>query len=335
MKNTTDFAKNVSSFLTDYLPNKRNYSKNTVLSYKDTIKLFLRFISEEKGKDINMFTMKEFTRELVVEFLNYIHNQGASISTSNQRLAALKSFSQYCQLNSIEYMEPIQSVMSIKSKKTTDKLVDYLTEEQIRELINKPGIETPMRYKHKLILCLLYDTGARVQEICNLRVKDISFQKISTIKLTGKGNKTRFVPISNELSQFLLDYIHQFKKTYKDEFLVLNKDGHQMSRDGIEYIIKKYTSEIHMINPTFPEKVHPHMFRHSKAVHMVSANVPLIYIRDFLGHKDISTTMIYAKADIKQKQKAIDSLVPKLIENETNKEWIDDFELMTFLDTFK
>lgn len=337
-KNSTDFSQYISTFLIEFLPHHRNYSKNTILSYKDTLKLFIRFLVTEKEMNINQFTMKDFSKEIVIEFLEHLRTVGCSSSTANQRLAVLKSFANYCQMDSIENMSNLQEIMHIKTKKTGAKEIGYLDETQMKILINEPDINRLIGLKHKTILCLLYDTGARVQEICDLKVKDIFIENHPTVKLNGKGNKTRIVPISNEMKNLLKQYFNTFQINIKknDRYLFLNKDNRQYSRDGIEYIINRYTKSILKRNPAFPQKITPHMFRHSKSMHMVAAEIPIIYIRDFLGHENISTTMIYAKADTRLKEKAINNLVPKIIKDESSiKEWINDQDLLDFLNKFK
>ena len=337
-KNSTDFSQYVGSFLTEFLPHHRNYSKNTILSYKDTLKLFVRFLINERHVNINQFTMKDFTKDIIIEFLEHLRATGCSCSTANQRLAVLKSFANYCQTDSIENMSNLQEVMHIKSKKTGAKEIGYLDENQMRALINEPDINRLSGLKHKTLLCLLYDTGARVQEICDLKVRDILLENHPTVKLRGKGNKTRIVPISNAMKALLNQYIDKFKINTRrtDRYLFLNKDNNQLSRDGIKYIIDKYTNSIVKRDPSFPKKITPHMFRHSKSMHMVAAEIPIVYIRDFLGHESISTTMIYAKADTRLKEKAINKLAPKIIKDEEFKhDWTNDQNLLDFLNKFK
>lgn len=329
---STDFAYLVSKFLTEYLPNHRNYSKNTILSYRDSLKLFVVFLRDDKSININYFRMKDLDRKLILEFIDWLRTSKSSSSTINQRLAAIKSFTNFAQYESIEYLSNLQEINSIKSLKTQVKEIDYLTEDQMKKLINSPDCSTTQGMKHKIILCLLYDTGARVQELCDIKIDDLTLGNNPKIKLHGKGNKIRIVPLSKNMNELLEVYTKN--KKINDDYLIKNKNNHQMSRDGIEYIIKKYSNKIRNETPTFPKKVHPHMFRHSKAMHMLAANIPIVYIRDFLGHEDISTTMIYAKADNRLKTKAINELAPKLVD-EDFPDWTKDSDLLEFLNGFK
>lgn len=332
----TDFAVLVTKFLTEYLPLHRNCSKNTINSYKDSLKLFILFLRDDKSININKFKMHQINRELILEFIEWLKNRGNAPVTINQRLAGIKSFINFAQYESVENLAYLQSVLSVKSLKTTIRQVDYLTEEQMNKLINLPSTDTFTGLRHRIIMCLLYDTGARVQELCDLKIEDINLGNNPTVKLHGKGSKIRIVPISKNMNQILEVYISKYftDVTLRKEYLIRNKNNQQMSRDGIEYIVQKYASILKNNDPSFPSKVHPHMFRHSKAMHMLAVDIPIVYIRDFLGHEDISTTMIYARADSRKKNEAINNLAPKLIE-ENYVDWNKDKDLLDFLNSFK
>ena len=332
----TDFAVLITKFLTEYLPLHRNCSKNTISSYKDSLKLFILFLRDGKSMNINKFKMHQINRELILEFIEWLENRGNSPVTINHRLAGIKSFINFAQYESVENLAYLQPVLSVKSLKTTTRQVDYLTEEQMNSLINLPPTDTFAGLRHRIIMCLLYDTGARVQELCDLKIEDINLGNNPTVKLHGKGSKIRIVPISKNMNQILEVYISKFYSNIKlkNEYLIKNKNNQQMSRDGIEYIVQKYATILKNNNPSFPSKVHPHMFRHSKAMHMLAVDIPIVYIRDFLGHEDISTTMIYARADSRKKNEAINNLAPKLIE-ENYVDWSKDQDLLDFLNSFK
>lgn len=332
----TDFAVLITKFLTEYLPLHRSCSKNTISSYKDSLKLFILFLRDHKSMNINKFKMHQINRELILEFIEWLENRGNSPVTINHRLAGIKSFINFAQYESVENLAYLQPVLSVKSLKTTTRQVDYLTEEQMNSLINLPPTDTFTGLRHRIIMCLLYDTGARVQELCDLKIEDINLGNNPTVKLHGKGSKIRIVPISKNMNQILEVYISKFFSDIKlkNEYLIKNKNNQQMSRDGIEYIVQKYATILKNNDPSFPSKVHPHMFRHSKAMHMLAVDIPIVYIRDFLGHEDISTTMIYARADSRKKNEAINNLAPKLIE-ENYVDWSKDQDLLDFLNSFK
>lgn len=334
--NTTDFARMVTGFLTDYLPLQRGYSRNTILSYRDAIKLFIVFLTEEKGLQLSRFTMSGFNRALVVEFLEWCRVRGASVSTANQRLAALKSFASYAQIERIDYMAPLQDVQGIRSRKTEGKEISFLNVEQMTMLINRPDVNTRCGLRHRTALTLLYDSGCRVQELCDIRLSDVNISSNPTVKLHGKGDKYRTVVISEGTGILLKEYLsRQRNGALQNHPLIVNRTGRKLSRDGVQYMINKYVREIHMENNTFPDHVHCHQFRHSKAMHMLAAGINIVYIRDFLGHEDLSTTQIYSRADNRLKNKAINALAPKLAEETGLPDWRADQDLLGFLNSFR
>ena len=149
----------VTGFLTDYLPLQRGYSQNTVLSYRDALKLFVLFLTESKGIQLSRFTMDQFNRELVIEYLEWCRNRGSSVSTANQRLAALKTFAVYSQIECISIIAPLQEIQGVRSRKAIEKEVSFLTVEQIAALINCPDINTSSGLRHRTAMTLLYDSG--------------------------------------------------------------------------------------------------------------------------------------------------------------------------------
>lgn len=334
--NTTDFARLVTGFLTDFLPLQRNCSKNTILSYKDALKLFAMFLTDEKHLKLAAFTMKDFDRQLIVEYLEWLRKRGAGVTTVNQRLAAVKAFADYAGIQSIEYMAPLQSVQSIKARKAASREITYLSPEQISLLINSPDINTTVGLRHRTVMTLLYDSGCRVQELCDICIRDINTGSMPTVRLHGKGNKYRTVTISSNTAALVIEYIiRQRNHALTNESLIVNRDQTRMTRDGVNYIIKKYSQEIRLRDTSFPDGIHAHGFRHSKAMHMLAAGINIVYIRDFLGHEDISTTMIYSRADNRLKNEAINKLAPQVTEETTFEDWTNDKDLLSFLNSFK
>lgn len=335
-RNTTDFAALVTTFLTDYLPLQRNYSPNTILSYRDTLKLFAVFLTEFKEKRLNSFTMKDFDRTTVVEFLEWLRNRGSKISTTNQRLAALKSFAEFAGVECVEYLAPLQNVQGIKSAKASEPEITYLTVEQMERLLNMPDVNNPTGLRHRTTMTLLYDSGCRVQELCDLRIKDVNTGSNPTVRLHGKGSKHRTVTISNNTASLVTAYLSRGLYSRElDQPLLLNRQHKKLSRDGVNYIIQKYVREVRDCDSSFPESLHAHCFRHSKAMHMLAAGINIVYIRDFLGHEDISTTMIYAKADNRLKNDAINKLAPKVVQETEFADWTRDHDLLAFLNSLK
>lgn len=334
----TDFAKYLTAFLSAYLPNQKNVSKNTIRSYRDTFKLLINYCQEIKTIPVDRITLDTLSSKLVISFLEWLEtNRKCSISTRNQRLAAIHSFFRYVQAEEPSGIYHFQKIVAIPIKKTQKTLVEYLTPEAIKLLLDQPDKHTPKGRRDLTLICMLYDSGARVQELCDLRVRDITIQTPAVLSLTGKGNKTRRIPIMNNTVTLLQNYIMENKldKPWRNEDpLFTNNQNHKLTKEGVAYIISKYVASARKISTLVPQKVTPHMFRHSKAMHLLQAGVNLIYIRDFLGHVDIKTTEIYARADTEMKRKAVENLYPDLI-NSDLPDWNKDQALLSWLSELK
>ena len=183
-------------------------------------------------------------------------------------------------------MNNLQQILNIPFKKKTQKIVDYLTPEAIKILLKQPDISTRNGLRDLVVMSLLYDTGARVQELIDLKVNDIRLEKPCTVMLHGKGNKIRQVPIMDNTKKILKEYIKKYQKD-SSQYLFESDTNRKFTRNGIFYIINKYTKKAIKESPAIPKKIFPHMLRHTKAMHLLQSGVNLIYIRDFLGHVDI------------------------------------------------
>ena len=233
-------------------------------------------------------------------------------------------------------MAPLQDVQGIRSRKTEGKEISFLNIDQMTLLINRPDVNTRSGLRHRTALTLLYDSGCRVQELCDIRIGDVNTGSSPTVKLHGKGDKYRTVVISEGTGGLLKEYISRQRiGSLQNQPLIVNRTGRKMSRDGVQYMIDKYVREIRVENKAFPEHVHCHQFRHSKAMHMLAAGINIVYIRDFLGHEDISTTQIYSRADNRLKNEAINALAPKLTSETNLPDWRTDQDLLGFLNSFR
>lgn len=323
----------VTRFFTHYLANQRNVSGNTICAYRDTFLLFFAFLKEEKGINTNKLQIEKITREYVISFLDWLeetrHN---SITTRNQRLAAIHAFFKYLLAENVEYMLQSRQILSIPFKKHAKAIVPYLQENELKHLLEMPDIETIWGRRDLVLLCVLYDTGGRVQEIIDLKVNDVRFEAPATICLTGKGRKSRIVPLMNRTASLLKEYINEQEQNIAEAsgIIFFNKQKQKLTRKGVAYILEKYASKAAEVNdmPTF--KITPHVLRHTKAMHLLRAGVNLFYIRDILGHVDISTTEIYAKIDVEQKRDILES-VSNATTSVNMKQWKNEPDLMAWL----
>jgi site-specific recombinase XerD len=223
--------------------------------------------------------------------------------------------------------------MAIPVKKGRKKTVEHLTPDGIRLLLEQPDRSCPKGRRDLVMLSTLYDSGARVQELIDLSVGDFIPGANAVLVLTGKGNKTRRVPLMKNTASLLVAYISENRldvphtKTYP---LFTNSQHNRLTKEGVAYVLGKYAAQAHEISDVVPAKVKCHMLRHSKAVHLLQAGVNLIYIRDFLGHTDIKTTEIYARADTELKRKALENAYPDLVDPDLP-DWNNNTDLMSWL----
>jgi site-specific recombinase XerD len=334
----TDFAKYLTEFLADYLPSQKNVSRNTICSYRDTFKLLIKYYNEVKGVQIERIALSDLSSTGIIDFLKWLEtDRDCSISTRNQRLAAIHSFFRYIQAEEPEGIFHFQKIINIPTKKAQKITVEYLTPEAIKLLLEQPDKSTQKGRRDLTLLSVLYDTGARVQELIDIRVRDVTLGPSAVITLTGKGNKIRKVPLMKNTTALLQNYLieRELDKPWKNEYpLFTNNQHHKLTKEGVAYILSKYTALARKTSKIIPSKVNVHMLRHSKAMHLLQAGVNLIYIRDFLGHVDIRTTEVYARADTETKRKAIENVYPELIDGNLP-DWSKDHALLSWLSELK
>ena len=315
MKN---FSYYLSHFLKEYLVVERNVSSKTIRSYKTTFQMLITYFVEEKNMKLIDITFENVTKEMVLDFLNYLEEEKKnSIRTRNQRLAVIHSFYQYCSVDEIENIENIQKILSIKTKKPEKKIQEYLTKEEIQTLLASIDTSTKIGRRNLLVLSLLYDTAARAEEIIHLKLEDIRLEEQLVI-LTGKGNKQRIVPIMENTKKLIIQYLKENK--IEHGYLFQNKTKQHMSETFVRDIVRSKS-----------KKLSPHIFRRSRATHLLEAGVNILYIQELLGHEDISTTQEYAKVIEKNKLEAIKKASPNLGETEQLPDWNDDKDLLNQL----
>ena len=330
----TDFTKALTSYFSTYLPETCGVSPNTCNSYRDAFKLLLLYFQEEKGVPANSIELRMLNRNLASDFLDWLEAQRkVSVTTRNQRLAAMKAFAHYVQYRNPEYLENCTDIIAMRPKKHEKPVIPFLTEEELKALLTQPDPSTRHGLRDLTLLSLLYDSGARVQEITDLKLKDIRLTNPAMATLTGKGRKARQVPLMKETCKLLDAYIRNFNLSSEPltSPLFFNQKGQALSRYGITYILKKYVSQAELDSDT--RKISPHVLRHTKAMHLLRAGVNMIYIRDFLGHVDISTTEVYARIDAEMKRKVFEEKVPNFTPN-TTMPWEEDKDLLQWLTKF-
>lgn len=330
-----NFSYYLSSFLGKYLPGVVGASTNTISSYRDTFVLYLRFMKAEKGVPAERIKLKALEAKCFSEFLDWLEtHRHCSITTRNVRLAAIHSFFRYLQYEAPEYLDLCQKVLAIPFKKTEQRVLNYFSLDGIKLLLSMPNISTKSGRRDLALLSLMYDTGARVQEIADLTPQCVRFEKPSTIRLHGKGNKTRIVPMMDAQVSLLKRYMTEQNLLRSEEQshpLFRNRSNEKLTRAGIAYILNKYVSMAREAAPELvPDNISCHCLRHSKAMHLLQSGVNLVYIRDFLGHYSVQTTEIYAKADSRQKRQALEKAYVDVMPN-TDPVWQENSDLLEWL----
>ena len=332
----TDFSKYLSDYLSKYLPGERGMSHNSILAYRDTFILLIRYYKDAKHISVNKLTMDKLTRKDIVAFLDWLQNENkCSDSTRNARLAALRSFFSYVGYEDPTFLNEGLKIHTIPLKKTGRKSINYLTVDGIRLLLKQPNLLTKSGRRDMALLSLMYDTDARVQEIADLTVECLRLTKPYTIRMMGKGQKVRIVPLIEQqvlhLQRYMADECLFDSKKAKMP-LFSSGCGRKLTRSGISYILNKYVSKARVESATLiPEKVSCHSLRHSRAMHLLQADVPLIYIRDLLGHESVVTTEIYARVDSKRKREVITNAFVPTSEEPNEPVWLKDTNLLDWL----
>ena len=289
------------------------YSDNTVKSYKDCFAILFVFLQESIGIADNKVTFAVLTYEVIINFLDYLEKErGCSTLTRNQRRAALSSFAQYASKINFPAAGSFQAVMSkIPIKRGSGKKRAFFSLEETKILLSLPNLHTLAGRRDSILLMFMYYTGTRAQEICDLKVKDITFISGGSAKVSihGKGDKTRILPIPVAVSKTLQSYLkYQGIENAYESHVFSSQTHEQMTVSCVEEIYKKYVGIAKKQHPDlFLENNYtPHSMRHSAAVHMLEAGLSLPKIQRFLGHSSIATTQIYAEITQKSLDEALE-----------------------------
>ena len=301
-KETSEFLKYLEYFLNTFMIEVKGLSANTVKSYKTTFMLLIKFMYTVNGISADKITFRNMDTNMLYGFLEWLETERhCSASTKNQRLAALYSFSEYAQNRDFDAAASFRgSVIRIPIKKTPKKKRVAFTSEEVVIFLRMPGQNNEITLRDTILLSLMYATGARAQEICDLLVRKVNFRTTNTtIDIIGKGRKSRRVRIPDHCALMLEKYlIHRNIDNQPDRHVFSSQNHEQMSVSCVESIYKKYVKKAKENYPgQFQEKSYPpHCMRHTTAQHMLEAGVPIMVIKSFLGHASVQTTQIYAES---------------------------------------
>lgn len=336
---STRFFKLVRDFLMVYLPDQRAVSVNTVKSYRECLNQLLNYICDSNGVLLGKLSFEHLSRETVEKYLDYLEkDRNCSVSTRNHRLACIRSFVKYAGIRDVGIQAYVNDLHSIPLKKVakTD-IVKFFSESALKTILEQPDVRRKKELRDLFFMILMYDTGARNQELLDLRLSDIHSEgKSPYAVITGKGRKTRIVPLMHKTVDHFKKYANVFHAESASDnplFYTVRKGSQfAMSPDNTDRFIKKYGIAANNVNPEVPKSLHAHMFRHSRSMHLYRSGMPMVLLAEWLGHSQISSTLIYANADTEMKKAAIDKATSKLNPlvhgNSEYLEWMDDDSLI-------
>lgn len=293
MKIKNDFSYILDAYFSKHLTLERKFSSNTYDTYLIVLKQFINFLCDVLNVKRHLITMKHFSKDNIIEFLNYVETElNCSAKTRNHKLAVINSFLEYAQSVNPIYIDLYLGSKAIKLKKVPREKMDFMTVEEMKAYFETIDLKHKGGYKHYVMLTTLYETGTRVSELINIDVSNLYFGENPYIRVLGKGNKERIVYVNDNVVSMIQEYRNKFN--IKKGFLFLNNSGRQFTRSGVNKMVEKYHELAKKECPTLINKnITPHTFRHSKAVHFLQNNTALPIIQRFLGHSSIQTTEIY------------------------------------------
>lgn len=311
MKNNL-FWKKLKEYFSIYLPKQRNSSDKTIEACRMAWNLLLRFLLGEKGVPASEIRFETFTASLLTEFLDTMEKQKSwKESTRNNRLSCIRSFFKYAAYTSPDIYMVYADLCAIPLKKGPDhsRIVAHMSKDAVAAIIACADSSSSKGLRDQFFLTLMYDTAARDGEMLKLKLSDINTEN-ATAYLFGKGSKPRLVPVSKETLRMFDRYrrlFHHNNERSAPLFYTRHRgEKTAMSDDNVARFLKKYATQARSQNPHVPDNVHPHMFRHSRAMHLYQGGMPLAVLSEFLGHEDPETTLIYAYADTEMKRQAVE-----------------------------
>jgi site-specific recombinase XerD len=301
-------ARSLRQFFTDHLPRLRGLSRHTIDSYRYALILLLRFTAASRGRSVAELDLADLDAEDVIAFLDDLEQERHNtVATRNVRLAALHAFFRYVAVNEPAQLARSQRILQIPFKRADQRTIDYLEYEELQAVLAAVDRTTGMGRRDYALLATMFNTGARVQEILDLRTCDLHLEKPFQVRLFGKGRKERVCPLWPQTAALLRALCAERQLDLRAAVpLFINQRGQPLSRFGVGYILDKYLKRAQVTVPTLREKrLHPHSMRHSTAVHLLKSGVDLSTIGQWLGHASLNTTNKYATIDLDLKRQAL------------------------------
>lgn len=332
---TTSLAIALQAFFHNYLPQLKGVSRHTTYSYRDSLKLLLLFLARDKGS-VDLLGFDDINVPKIIAFLDHLETErGNGIGTRNIRLAAVHSFFRYVANSYPDFLHLSQQILNIPFKRMQTRSIEYLEYEELAAVIEGIDRSKPDGRRDYVLLILMFNTGARVQEMVDLKASDLQLSAPFSVRIFGKGRKERICPIWTNTAHVLQEYVKERNFDLKKPTpLFKNHLNTPLTRFGVRYILAKYVLKAVSIRPSLKAKrLHPHSMRHSTAVHLLKSGVDLATIANWLGHASNNTTNRYAKIDLDMKREAIKKAEPPQDDFDSQSSWRNDSDLLSWLES--
>ena len=300
------FANLVQQFFTDYMTQQRALSVQTVASYRDTFVLMLRFAHEQHGKAPSDFQLTDLSAKFLLSFLDYLeHQRHNSVRSRNVRLAAIRSFLKFAAGHDPAHLSVIEQALAVPMKRFDRKMVSFVPKEQMLAVLDVPT-DTWIGQRDRLMLTLMFNTGARVSEIVGVRVIDVVLGPTSSVRLHGKGRKQRTLPLWKSTAKAIRDWLQLNSHLLTTSPLLPRRDGVAMTRANVAQRLKRAVDAATQRCPELVKmSVSPHIIRHSTAMSLLQSGADPCEIALWLGHESPSTTHMYIEADLAMKERSL------------------------------
>lgn len=320
-------------FFYDWLVEQRNASPATIRAYRDSWRLFLRFAARQKERQVAFLRFEHLTEAEILAFLQHIEQERhGSIITRNCRLAALRSFFAFVAEREPLAARQCAAILHIPFKRHVRRPVCYLEAQELSAILSQTDRTCVGGHRDHVLLLVLYNTGARIQEALSLRPSDLHLDSPAHVRLTGKGRKERIAPLWRETTDALKALLKQ-QPCPPDQILFTNRYGKPLTASGFRFRLRGYVAKATQLVPTLSRKrITPHVFRHTTAVRLLAAGVDATVIQSWLGHAHLDTTNWYAQANLETKRKALEQADPKLFKGKPPR-WKRDGDLLAWLDS--
>lgn len=328
-------ARSLRRFFGDHMPRARGLSPHTVLSYRDAFALLLRFLAARKGREVVALDLPDLEPDGVIAFLEHLETVRANcVATRNARLAAIHAFARFVAAQHPEHLEICQRLLAVPFKRARTRVVDYLEEDEIAAMLAATDRTTAAGRRDYALLLVMFNTGARVQEILDIRPRDLQLVRPFQARICGKGRKERTCPLFPRTAEILRVLLAETGiDADSSEPLFRNRRGQPLTRFGVRYLFRKYAAVAESTAPGLARKrVHPHTMRHSSAVHLLQSGVDMISISHWLGHASVETTNRYAVIDLETKRAALAKAGPVGEDDPGLAAWRSEVSILAWLE---